>query len=109
MPTTTHTPIDARHVWLGADIQESERWIHRLDGGEIAEIDAALAHFRGTGKSLAAMTRADFPLPTCAGAINAMLGELEHGLLGARRDAVGHAGSRPRYLFIDVFGDHLSL
>jgi hypothetical protein len=77
---TVRTPIAEPSVWLGADIQDSERWIHRLDAGEIAEIDAALAHFRATGRPLAAMTRGDFPLPMLDARIAAMLDELENGL-----------------------------
>ena len=77
---TARTPIDEPSVWLGADIQDSPRWIHHLTESEIAEIAGALAHFRTTGKPLAGMTRADFPLPTFDGVVNIMLDELEDGL-----------------------------
>jgi hypothetical protein len=77
---TTRTAIAEPSAWLGADIQNSDRWIHRLDPNEIAGIDAALAHFRATGKPLAAMARDDFPLPAFADAIGGMLTALEDGL-----------------------------
>ena len=77
---TPWQPVTEPNVWLGADIQDSARWIHHFDDREIAEIDAALAYCRARGASLATMTRTDFPLPTVAGRIEAMLDELENGL-----------------------------
>ena len=74
------SPIDEPSVWLGADIQESPRWIHHLQENEIAELRTALAQFQASGKTLAAMTKADFPLPTVAARLATMLDELETGL-----------------------------
>lgn len=65
--------------WLGADLQGSNAWVHVFDAAEIAEIEAALAHAKASGRALKELTRDDFPLPTLAALLARMQTELEDG------------------------------
>jgi hypothetical protein len=57
--------VNGPSAWKGIDLaQQPEKWIYRLSGDEIAEIEAATDAAIDTGKSLADITRQDFPLPT---------------------------------------------
>lgn len=66
-------------AWLGADIQESPRWICHLSTDEIAEIDGALRLSKSAGVPLERLTRDGFPLPTVAQRLDALLDEVENG------------------------------
>jgi hypothetical protein len=79
MTTAQRTPIDVPAAWLGRDLSQRRDWIHRLTAAEIAEIDAALAQARSTGKPMAELSRADFPLATLARSIEGWLRELDRG------------------------------
>jgi len=67
-------------AWLGADIQDSPRWVYHLSSQEIAEIDAALRSSTSAGVSLDQLTRESFPLPKLAGRLETLLDEVENGL-----------------------------
>lgn len=66
--------------WKGPEIEGSEAWIYRLNNADIAEIDAALRHAKGAGRTLESLLRDDFPLTGFAGRIDQMLEEIENGL-----------------------------
>lgn len=66
--------------WLSPDIETSDRWVYRLTGEEVAEIDVALQFGKARGLGLAALTKDSFPLPTFIDRIDAMLEEIETGL-----------------------------
>jgi hypothetical protein len=51
-------------AWHGRDLERRDDWVDRLAQKDVAELDAALAHSRATGKALAELRAADFPLPT---------------------------------------------
>jgi hypothetical protein len=72
-------PVDAPAAWLGREISRRRDWIHRLSPAEIAEIDAALAQARASGRPMAEITREDFPLPRLAGEIAGWMRELDRG------------------------------
>jgi hypothetical protein len=72
-------PVTGRAAWYGADVARTDEWIERLAQHEIAEIDAAIAHFRASGTPLEAIDVTSFPLPTLAGRIEALLDELLDG------------------------------
>ena len=57
-------PVTSPAAWRGDELRRSERWIDRLDGSDVAEIEAALAHARRTGKPLGELVADDFPLPS---------------------------------------------
>ena len=72
-------PIRAPSAWVGAELGRSEEWLHTLSGGEIDELDAALRATQRRGLAIQAIGRAEFPLPTLAPALAAILGTLLHG------------------------------
>jgi hypothetical protein len=73
------TPIDEASAWRGSDLARSEDWIRVFSAPERAELDAAVAHTRERGLTPFGFGREEFPLPTLASALEAVLDELEHG------------------------------
>lgn len=79
-PAPPRPLIEGPSAWIGADMaRRSDEWIYRLSPAEIAEIDAAVAAVRARGLDIAAIRRADFPLPTLGPALDRMRGELLNG------------------------------
>jgi hypothetical protein len=76
MQQIIHDPAD----WRGPEIAKSNKWIHEFTPSEIAEIDAAFRAAKARGKTLATLTREDFPLPTVSRLLARALDELENGL-----------------------------
>lgn len=66
-------------AWLGSDLAASTDWIRPVPAAAIAECEAALAGLRRRGLSWPGFGRDDFPLPTFAGELDAVLDELENG------------------------------
>jgi len=77
---TTYQKIISDATWLGADIENSERWVYRLTEDDIAELDQALTGARSRGVGLAELKRDDFPLPGLGPRLEQMLDEIENGL-----------------------------
>ena len=77
MPRTT--PITAPHAWRSHELAGASDWVHRLSADEVRDLDRAVAHARASGKPLAALTRADFPLGALAPSLERWLDELELG------------------------------
>jgi hypothetical protein len=65
--------------WRGAELDGSDAWVYRLSAAEVADLERALDHARGTGKPLEALEREDFPLPVLGPATKGWLRELQHG------------------------------
>jgi hypothetical protein len=66
-PLSPHSrqPIDGPSAWVGAEMRRREaEWSYSLSPQEVAEIEAATAAVRARGLEIAAIRRADFPLPT---------------------------------------------
>lgn len=59
-------------VWNGPDIQDDQSWIMRLDGDDVAEIDAALAAVKAAGLAVPFPASA-FPLPNFAKKIDVLV------------------------------------
>lgn len=66
-------------VWMGADVQNSDKWVYRFTGNDIAEIDAAYRHALDAGATLATLTKEQFPLPGLRPVLDRLLLELEDG------------------------------
>jgi len=66
-------------AWLGPQITNSDEWKIELDDDHRAELLAALATLRRTGKGLRDITAADFPLPTLAPVLAAARDEVVDG------------------------------
>ena len=73
-------PVVTRAAWRGADIQEGGEWIYRLGAEEIAEIDAALAHLKSTGRQIPDIVKEHFPLKRFARTLRLLQTEIENGL-----------------------------
>jgi hypothetical protein len=76
LPPLQHGP----QVWLGPAMAASTDWIEPLSPADIAEIEAAAAPLADRGADIAALTAADFPLPTLA----ARLARIRHTVLEGR-------------------------
>ncbi|KAF2492837.1 Clavaminate synthase-like protein [Lophium mytilinum] len=65
VPAGFPAKVDAPWVWSGADLDES-KYIVKLDGTEIAEVEKALEHFKNLPGKLGVgdVSQETFPLPT---------------------------------------------
>jgi len=72
-------PIPSPAEWLSAALGARADWLYCLDAGDIAEIDAAYRDFAASGIGLAAVRKADFPLPRFARVAERALEALEFG------------------------------
>ena len=77
--TPPRAPIDDPAAWRGPELRGDGTWIHRMSADEIAELDAALAHAKAAGKTLATLRREDFPLPTLTATIRGWVSTLDRG------------------------------
>ncbi len=66
MTNVLRARVDHPSAWTGAEMQATRAWEYRLEAGERAELEAALAAVKARGLPLAAVTAADFPLPSLA-------------------------------------------
>ncbi|MEK9965915.1 MAG: TauD/TfdA family dioxygenase [Rhodospirillaceae bacterium] len=64
--------LEGPDVWMGEDLQERDDWIIRLEAGDIAEIDAALAGVKSAGASIP-FARELFPLDRLRATIDRVL------------------------------------
>jgi hypothetical protein len=75
--STSSVPIAA---WTSQKLDEDKRWVFTLSPGDIAEIDAALAHAKARQANVPQLSREDFPLNKLQAKLQTMVEELEHGL-----------------------------
>ncbi|KAK0474936.1 hypothetical protein IW261DRAFT_535872 [Armillaria novae-zelandiae] len=71
--------VEGPIVWDGGDWASEDQWVYRLGGAELKEIDAALEHFKGTGKALGYISKETFPLPTLGPVLKDLARELYSG------------------------------
>lgn len=74
-----HTAITGPSDWRGPEMLDSKEWIYEFSNDDVVEIVAALAQVRKQGKTIATMTREDFPLPTVGALIEQARERLENG------------------------------
>ena len=79
MTAIRREPLNTPATWLGPEAARSDDWIHRLPRTEIADLEAALAHAKATGKPMLDLTREDFPLPVLEPTIGRWMEALERG------------------------------
>lgn len=73
-------PVSGPSAWTGPDLAKREgEWLHRLDARELAEIDAAVRAVRASGRPLAEISPAAFPLGAFGDTLRALLRELLEG------------------------------
>lgn len=55
--------IDRPSAWIGSDLRKNtDRWLHLLSAGEIADLESAAEHFLALGKNIGEIRSNDFPL-----------------------------------------------
>ena len=70
-------PVEGPAAWVGADMRAREaEWSYRLSPVEVAEIENATHTVQARGLDLAAIRRADFPLPTLGPALDRLRAEV---------------------------------
>ena len=80
MTPPAHRRIEGPSAWFGADMRLREaEWTYRLTPGQVDEINEAVRHVRARGLDLAAITRADFPLPTLGPELERLRAEVLDG------------------------------
>ncbi len=79
VPSIRRGPLEIPAAWRGAEQARRRDWVRRLGRAEQAELAAALAHAKATGRPMAQLTRQDFPLPTLAGTAAGWVRELDRG------------------------------
>ncbi|KAI0976089.1 TfdA family taurine catabolism dioxygenase TauD [Xylaria arbuscula] len=66
-------------VWEGETVANSYNWTFVFSPEHLAEIDQAVAHFKGLNKPLGAIDQETFPLPTLHAELRRLSGELHGG------------------------------
>lgn len=80
--TTLHDlppEIAGPSAWYGAEMARRTDWLELLDPVELAEIERAMTALAGRDTDLAAIGKADFPLPTLAPRLARLLDEVLNG------------------------------
>jgi hypothetical protein len=72
-------PLETPSTWNARDLARSDDWIHRLSSADVADLEAALAYARATGKPMGEITRDDFPLPVLGEVVPEWLEALQRG------------------------------
>ena len=73
------TPITGPKAWRGTDLAADTSWIVTLTGAEIADLDHALRVARASGRPLAEIDRAHFPLTVMQARLEAARSEMQDG------------------------------
>ncbi|GAW21693.1 hypothetical protein ANO14919_112170 [Xylariales sp. No.14919] len=66
-------------VWEGQTVADEYNWTYVLSPEHLAEIDQAVAHFKGLGIPLGAISQETFPLPTLHAELRRLSAELHQG------------------------------
>ncbi|MEM7724287.1 MAG: TauD/TfdA family dioxygenase [Pseudomonadota bacterium] len=80
---TTELPerLTGPTAWIGSEMAASpERWLRHLTGAEVAELEAAAAHYLSLGHDIGEITADAFPLPTLAAEVHALRAKLIDGV-----------------------------
>jgi hypothetical protein len=79
MASPWRQPSKRDSVWIGREVASRRDWVHELSVAEIDDLDRAIAHARATGKTLAQLSRDDFPLGVLARSVEDWLDALDGG------------------------------
>jgi hypothetical protein len=72
-------PVTGASVWTSTELATDDSWIYILTDAEIEEIEAAVEGVREKGLKVFEFGREDFPLPTVAVIMAAVIEQLENG------------------------------
>ena len=78
-PSMPPGPVAGPAVWYGRDLQPRTDWIRHFSAAELAELDAAVQAFKASGKPLAEISPASFPLPALGNTLAGILKEMLEG------------------------------
>ena len=73
------TPVTGPKAWRGADLTRDTSWIVTLTDAEIADVDRALDAARRSGRPLAEIDQASFPLTVLRPRLEQAVGEMQDG------------------------------
>ncbi len=79
MSLIRNTPITGPKAWRGADLTGATSWIVMLTEAEIADLHRALTAARASGRALAEIDRASFPLTVLQPRLEQALAEMRDG------------------------------
>ncbi|KAF8177446.1 hypothetical protein BJ912DRAFT_1024215 [Pholiota molesta] len=74
-PQKLNSPL----VWEGKDWTDPSQWEYELSAEQLKEIDDAVKHFNGLGKSFGHISPATFPLPTLGPVLRGLSKDLHTG------------------------------
>lgn len=102
MPSIRTEPLTTPATWHAADLVDTSHWRHDLGASEIADLEAALAVAKASGKPMRELTREDFPLPRLGATVARWLEMLQRGrgflnVRGIPVDALGEDDSALLY------------
>lgn len=72
-------PVSGPAVWYGRELRQRDDWVRHFSSAEVAELDAAVRAFKGSGQPLAEISPASFRLPAVGAALGMVLDELLEG------------------------------
>lgn len=72
--------VDSPAAWRRADVERSQDWVFSIKEEHLAELDAALAVGKSSGKPLGSWTTEDFPLPTLSAEVDKWRDQIVNGL-----------------------------
>ena len=72
-------PIDNPGNWRGSNFTENDDWVTQWSEQALRELTAAVATVKQSGKKPTRFDKEDFPLPTIADELRAILDDLETG------------------------------
>ena len=104
-------PLEIPAAWKGRELANRDDWRETLTAEDVAELDAAIAAARQTGKPLGELTKDDFPLPTLSKKIDRWRREVSsgRGFQVLRGVPVGRWPQRDSELFFWCFGQHFGI
>jgi len=73
------TPLSGPAAWIGADMARRSDWLTPLTPVQIAELEAAAAHYLSSGRDVGQITAGAFALPTLAPQLQTLAQTLLHG------------------------------
>lgn len=81
MNTKTLTRYDHPAAWTASELEaQSDEWVYRLTGEDLAELDAALRQIRSKGLIVPNFGQDDFPMPELAARLDGHIKDLEFGI-----------------------------
>ncbi len=75
-----HIPFTGASAWQGRDMARRDDWLVHFTPAQIAELEAAAAHYLSLGRDIGEITAKAFPLPTFAAHLETLSATLLNGI-----------------------------